>query len=289
MWCKQCQQDVPAVVSAEGGPLSCPRCGHNVANPDRSWQSPVAEPDFIPDGESTGVEFTGVEFTAGEDSVGPTSARSDTPSGSSDYDGWEFDEQLRHIRRVLDKSLAEGRERPVATKNDVVRLDQPHAAGSAGWHLGEQSRTRRKADRKADSRPRGPFVSVLAWASLSLGTMVFVCGGILLGWSVIGNRPELWSVGLPVAAGGQVCLLLGLVLQLERLWHDSRRAASKLDRVDEQLHDLKTTATMLHNDHASPSSSFYAHMAGGANPRLLLTDLKSQLDLLAMKLDQIDE
>jgi hypothetical protein len=119
--------------------------------------------------------------------------------------------------------------------------------------------------------------------------MVFVCGGILMGWSVISNRPELWSVGLPMAAGGQIALLLGLVMQLDRLWHDSRQAASKLDHVDEQLHDLKANATMMHNDHASPSGEFYTHLASGAGPHLLLTDLKSQIDLLAMKMDQIDE
>jgi hypothetical protein len=30
--------------------------------------------------------------------------------------------------------------------------------------------------------------------------------------------------------------------------------------------------------------AFYSHLADGASPQLLLTDLKSQLDLLAMKM-----
>ena len=40
---------------------------------------------------------------------------------------------------------------------------------------------------------------------------------------------------------------------------------------------------MLGTTHG-PSAAFYAHWAGGAAPQILLTDLKSQLDLLAVKL-----
>ena len=68
-------------------------------------------------------------------------------------------------------------------------------------------------------------------------------------------------------------------------WRDGRSAAAKLDEVDEELHDLKTTAAMLSETH-SPSSAFYAHYAGGANAQLLLADLKGQLDLLAIKIGQ---
>ncbi len=37
---------------------------------------------------------------------------------------------------------------------------------------------------------------------------------------------------MPVALCGQVALLVGLVLQLDRLRHDSHHAAAKLDDVD---------------------------------------------------------
>jgi hypothetical protein len=50
------------------------------------------------------------------------------------------------------------------------------------------------------------------------------------------------------------------------------------------LDDLKQTATLLTTGHASPAQSFYAHMAGGAGPQILLADLKSQLDLLAVQM-----
>ena len=80
--------------------------------------------------------------------------------------------------------------------------------------------------------------------------------------------------------------MVGLVLQLDRLWHDNHAAAAKLDNVDQQLHDLKATTTLLGTGQGPAASVFYSHFAGGAGPQLLLTDLKSQLDLLAMKIAQ---
>jgi hypothetical protein len=132
-------------------------------------------------------------------------------------------------------------------------------------------------------------MGVLVWLALSLGTATFVCGGMLLGWSLVSQRPELWDLGLPIALGGQVALMVGLILQLDRLWHDNRHAAVKLHEIDQQLDDLKATATtMLGTGHTSPGSAFYCHMASGASPQLLLSDLKGQLDLLAVRISQED-
>ena len=89
-----------------------------------------------------------------------------------------------------------------------------------------------------------------------------------------------------MALAGQIALLFGLVLQLDRVWHDNRVAAAKLDEVDEQLHELRATTTLLGISQGPAASVFYSHFAGGAGPQLLLTDLKSQLDLLAMKIAQ---
>jgi hypothetical protein len=119
--------------------------------------------------------------------------------------------------------------------------------------------------------------------------MTFVCGGVLLGWSLVTNRQELWTIGMPIALFGQIALLLGLLLKLDRLWRDNHRAAAKLDHVDEQLHQLKTATRMSHTSHGLLSGAFYSHLADGASPQLLLTDLRSQLDLLASKISMNDE
>ena len=117
-----------------------------------------------------------------------------------------------------------------------------------------------------------------------LGTAGFACGGVLLIWSITTNRHELWNIGLPVAIVGQIALMVGLVLQIDRLWCDHRQAAAKLGDVNRQIHELKNTTTLLGASQGPASATFYSHLAGGAGPQLLLTDLQSQLDLLALKI-----
>ena len=200
-------------------------------------------------------------------------------------DHWELDQQLQHVQQVLgaDKPNAGGTE--ASSLQEAARLDPSHA-GPADWHSLHSTKSERAAKRKS-TRPRWAMAG-LVWTALLLGTMTLVCGGILLGWSIYADRGELWDLGMPIALGGQIALLIGLVLQLDRLWHDSRQAADKLDDVDEQLHQLKTTTTMLGTTRGPSASAFYSHLADGAGPELLLSDLKGQLDLLAVKLMQHD-
>jgi hypothetical protein len=102
-----------------------------------------------------------------------------------------------------------------------------------------------------------------------------------LGWSAFANRGELWQFGVPIASVGGGVFLVGLVWQLERIWRNSRFAVQKLRQLDSQLRQLEQTTSMLGVTHGSPSQAFYSHMAEGANPHLLLADLKGQIDLLA--------
>lgn len=198
-------------------------------------------------------------------------------------DGWELDQQLEHIERVLRSRKAGSPKVPAGDAEQVARLDPSHDGPSA-WHAPAAGKPARGS--KPTAHPSYYALAVLTWIALSLGTTAFVCGGMLLGWSLVTGREELWAIGLPVALCGQIALLVGLVLQLDRLRHDSRHAAAKLDDVDQQLHELKTATTMLGTSHSSPARAFYSHLAGGANSQLLLTDLKSQLDLLALKIGQ---
>jgi len=199
------------------------------------------------------------------------------------YDGWEMDEQLQHIERVLQTAKMKNRETEALYRREAMRFDQPHAGPSAG-HIPTMSPP--KKQRRAVRRGRGFGASLLMWIALSLGTSAFVCGGILLGWSLATGRQELWSIGLPMTLVGEIALLASLLLQLDRLGHDNREAAVKLDDVSQQLHELKTTTTLLGTSQSPASSTFYSHFVGGAGPQLLLTDLKSQIDLLAVKISQ---
>jgi hypothetical protein len=272
---------VPALPSGERQTLCCPRCGQAVCadmgGPDSSPIGvPQAQEGFRENrrasrGSAAPIDqLWGLPPNLGDDASGPFDFIEPPPA----YDSWELDEELQHIGRILHGGKT--------SKNEAARFDPPQASPPAG-HV--QTRHEPAKQRKA-ARARGSASNFFTWFVLTLGTTSFACGAILLGWSLATERQELWSVGVPVALAGQIALLIGLVLQIDRLWHDNRKAAAKIDNVDQQIHDLKTTTMLLSAGQGPASATFYSHLAGGAGPQLLLTDLKSQLDLLAIKIAQ---
>ncbi|MGO9113760.1 MAG: hypothetical protein ACLP9L_31400 [Thermoguttaceae bacterium] len=202
------------------------------------------------------------------------------------YDGWEIDEQLRHVRRVLGSGPVP-REELDESSQPKFRFDAGH--GVPAPQLKQARRSSRKTEWAASApekhAPGSRVLAVLAWTTLLLGTTGSVCGLALIGWSMNTGRQDLWAIGTPIILAGQILLILGLVLELDRIWRDSRWAATRLETVDERLHDLQA-ATSLLGATQGPSNAFYAHWAGGAGPEILLGDLKGQLDLLAVKLSQ---
>jgi hypothetical protein len=271
MWCRVCAQDVPGVPSLEEGTYSCARC----SAPLIPFAPHAAPSQPAPHGK--GNHAGGVERKA-------TSAVRRAPG----YDGWEIEEQLRHAFRVL-RSTRTGTNQEAPADGPKFRVDAGHRVPAP--HAKKARRASRRIDRPAAAKRRqtpasgGGLLAALVWLALSLGTMAFGCGLALLGWSAYAHSQELWTIGAPIILGGQIALVLGLVLQLERIWRDSRRAAARLEVVDEQIDDLKTATSLLSTTHA-PSNAFYSHWAGGAGSEMLLSDLKSQLDLLAVKLSQ---
>jgi hypothetical protein len=252
MWCKDCRQDVPAIPSGGKQTLCCSRCGGEVCAP-----ADMAD-------------------AAGIEAVTPS-----PPQTFATYDGWDLDEQLRHIERLLESANLTDHDSKTPNRREMGRLDQPHGV-LPDWH---QPGLRLPAKRRKPARGKSGFVwGALAWFALLSGTTIFACGGVLLGWALVSGRPDLGNFGMPVALVGQIVLLLGLLLQIERLWRDHRKASAKFEKFDEQLHELKTATTLLSTAQSPASTSFYSHFAEGASPKLLLTDLKSQLDLLAMKI-----
>ena len=120
--------------------------------------------------------------------------------------------------------------------------------------------------------------------SCRLGLATFACGAVLLGWSLVAERADLWPLGLPLALAGQAGLLVGLVLQLEGLWQSNHQTSRSLTQLDDELSRVRHATTLLTTSKNASSQSFYAHMAEGASPQLLLADLKGQLDLLAQQM-----
>jgi hypothetical protein len=199
-------------------------------------------------------------------------------------DDWGADEQLRHIERVLRINKKRHRRNSASSADKTFRVDSSHGEPAAR-HRAAPDRIKKPTSKTKKTPKRGSsFLSFLTWTAILLGTAAFAGGGISLGCSILGNRIDAWNFGLPFVVGGQIVLLAGLVLQLDRVWRDNRAAAAKLEEFDEELHDLKTAAALLETERNPRAGAFYAHYAGGANPQLLFADLKSQLDLLAVKI-----
>jgi len=152
--------------------------------------------------------------------------------------------------------------------------------------MADRQRAQSPNERPKRRRRRKPMAIALAWSILSLGLVAFIFGGALLAWSFVAGRGDLWAWGMPVTLGGQALLLIGVVLQLDGLWQNNCQTAEALDELDEQIGSLRHSTSLLGSTHGTAAQSFYAHVAGGASPQMLLADLKGQLDILSVKLAQ---
>jgi uncharacterized membrane-anchored protein YhcB (DUF1043 family) len=190
-------------------------------------------------------------------------------------DDWQLEQELRAVERMMSTL-----EIPASSP----RQEQVHTFHPPHNHQPSQAVPIPR--RSVTSAPAPKRFTFLSWTMLALGVMAFVFGAVLLVWSFATGRTELWQLGLPVALGGQVGLLLGLILQLEGLWKSSKQTTESLDQLDDQLDELRRTTAMLNTTHSSASQSFYVHMAEGASPQMLLHDLKGQLDMLAMRMGE---
>lgn len=264
MWCKLCQQDVPGIVSAGTGRFRCPRCGEGInATPygDRPDLPEVGCAERPLDEARSGViRIHSQDHTS----------KMGRPIAPSLYDGLAVEEDLRELGRLLTPD-DEVDDPPSIISRQRLRLDDSHVE-PAGWR---RTPSEASASHKPVSDSLGESViSKAPWAVLCLGVAAFVCGSVLMTWSIIAQRQELWSTGIPVLLVGQIGFLVGLILQLDRLWHENRHTATKVDRLDHQLHDSTASRRSAAEQVAADQ---------------ILTDLRSQLDLLSEKISREDD
>lgn len=253
MWCKNCRQDTPGIRSPRQPGLRCGRCG-GVLAPGEGASTANAEPAHPAE---VGLDL----------GTGPG-------ANATSFEDWELDQNLRSLEARFGpwQRRHAAHSAPQASRKPVWRFDAPHMTAPQP----QMTRRRQRLDRPARRS------NILAHAVVWLGLLSLVGGGGVLGWSMFESRPDVWKLGLPITAGGGGVFLFGLVWQLERIWRNSRFAVQKLRQLDSQLRQLEHTTSMLGVTHGSASQAFYSHLADGANPNLLLADLKGQIDLLAM-------
>ncbi len=260
MWCPTCQQDVPAIAAAKGDGFTCPRCG--IAADTASVQPGGADDEQ--------------QIDAGIDLAAADLANATRPF---DFGHEKLDADLERTDRLL-------RRPPIWAANKTV------AAPGAGLPTGiEQSNPQVAPNPQVTTRqqtvvqtPTRQFTAPIAWLLVAVGQGVFSCGAALLVWSHVLGRPDIWEIGLVLTPGGLFAITLGLLLRLERVWSFQRAACERLIEVDREISELNKTTELLSTRPANPSQAFYSHLAHGASPHMLVSDLQGQLDLLAQRL-----
>ena len=280
MWCPTCQQDVPALVSGDADIGRCPRCRCPLSFP---------RPDSASSDHTTPLDC-GVELDSAPASHRP-------PVDLNDRD---VTERLKRIERLLTRQLTTGpstrRDSPLGVglppqlgagnpiqlgaglpaRPTVHRIDIPHRINT--------TMVRRKgATATSGWRSSGSSAAGL-WAAL-----IFALAGSiawLIGTAASASMPivaALAGAGLtiPLQTAGICLFLAGTFSAVIQGIVSSRRVAHRLGSLETAANDLLATTNRTH---MSGSTAFYADLARGASPHLLLADIKGQLDQLAVQM-----
>lgn len=119
----------------------------------------------------------------------------------------------------------------------------------------------------------------LGWLLLWSGMMGFVCGLVLVAWSFLGGRADLWDLGVPLTLIGQIGLLLGVILQLDRLWQD-RPSASDAEQMPEPTVEPSVAAHRARR-------AWYADTPETPPPPFVFEELADRIDDLSRRLGEL--
>ncbi|NIP85596.1 MAG: hypothetical protein GTO03_08550, partial [Planctomycetales bacterium] len=115
---------------------------------------------------------------------------------------WELDQELHDIHHLLE-AHGERRERSVEHRAALYHEidDVLETRVTAGPTTRPKDPSQGIAPASSDPAEGQPG-SIVPWLVLALGLMGLTCGGVLLVWSLVAGRSELWRVGLPIAVAG---------------------------------------------------------------------------------------
>jgi hypothetical protein len=272
MWCSQCQQDVPAVAEAGGtGRVVCARC-------QRSFTA--AQPAHTTTVCDHGIPLD--EFAA--NATVDDSATTDPVAALSD---WQTEQRFRHIARTLRTGARESQLPSHTAAAGYYRFDPPQNLLVDTEPIAVRSTAVRNPSSASHYLPnrRSSGGQVLAWLIVICGFISFSCGVGLVSWSLAEELPFYWDVGTLMALVGEGLLVYGLLLVLSRLWRSSRHANQKLHEIQWQLGEVQRTAQTIVGMKNGNAPAFYAELARGASPQMLLSSLRGQLEQLSARVN----
>jgi hypothetical protein len=209
MWCRHCQQDVPAARDA-AGPPACSRCR----------QAFGAAPGATPPGlklaaiADYGVSLEEFDLAAAKDSVSIM-----RPKLAADRD------DLRRLERLLRPQLRSdvGHRSPLLRESIVpVEAIELCTVSSASYAR----------------RPKSAWgVNLL----LAFGAGTFAGGVGLLAAANMLVHALAWRWGFALTIAGEGLLIGGLAAMAVRLWRNSRRINLQLEVIDRRLGDVQAS------------------------------------------------
>ena len=93
---------------------------------------------------------------------------------------------------------------PLNTFKAFASLDAAHQHLQQAYFADSLRSASYAASTSTANRPSQSRLSAVTWSLLALGLMASVCGGVLLGWSLLAGRTALWTCGMPITLGGQL-------------------------------------------------------------------------------------
>lgn len=261
MWCRDCQQDVPAVARAVDGPLVCSRCEAEFEVNDQFASSNTQPAD-------TGVEL---------ESLDRRSYQEVPPSP------WQRDETTHRLRRI-------GQQLRTAYRHETqLEVPAPPRIWGPENLDAHQQRPRlqavgHQAHQAEWEQARSTVATRLISLLLFAGVLGFAMGVGLLVWAAAFGLPASWQWGMTATIAAEGTLIVGLVWMAARLWNNSRRLNRQIDGVDRQLHDLERLTGALSASRLSSSQHYYEHFHQGASDHMLLANLHGQVDQLSSRL-----
>ncbi len=235
MWCESCRQDVPG-IAAEGKGFACARCGRKLAH------GSTTQRDALSVASQWGLDLS---------SDSGSTRRVDNPPGHGRPESWELDQKVRYRTWRHASIPSRGETSSIGNRSSLeagiprppARSDRDHPETSSP-RLAVESTT--SSPLPAVKRP------ILAWSCLLVGGSGILIGATLMATSFTVALSQLWTIGMFFLLLGQVGLLAGLILQLDRVQADQRQARRRLSELDRRLGMLR-----FHEAETRPLESGY--------------------------------
>ncbi|PQO42852.1 hypothetical protein [Blastopirellula marina] len=134
-----------------------------------------------------------------------------------------------------------------ATLSRIDRLVQRFGEPAAFEETGHPTASRRPASQPAEDRAPEPIQADnsfpwLATFSLAAGVMLLVCGCFLIVWSVVAQRPDLFSIGFPISVISLACMALAACLYFQDASGKQAETQKWLADVQNQLGGIRQIA-----------------------------------------------